>query len=81
MNNQTVITSLALATLAFLGAGCSDNTTGETAATPQTTNLSAYLLKNEPSGAVNVAEARKSAKPGEKIIISGQIGGTVNPFV
>ena len=42
---------------------------------------SEYLLASEPSGAKGVAEARKSAKTNDQVVVVGRIGGDANPWV
>lgn len=47
---------------------------------PQSDLISAIVVDVEPAGAISVAEARKSAEPGQPITVTGQIGGTMEPF-
>lgn len=42
--------------------------------------LESVLLAEAPSGALSVAEARLKAKPGEEIVVTGQIGAAHDPF-
>jgi hypothetical protein len=43
--------------------------------------LEALLLDEPPAGAVPVTAARADAKPGEAVVVSGFVGGRVEPFV
>ncbi len=71
------LTSIALLTLT----GCGDSQSS-TAKPPAATTLPAGLLTmSEPAGAVKVLEARAAAKPGERVVVIGRIGGSRNPFV
>ena len=36
------------------------------------------LLKTKPEGSVSISQARNSAKPGDTIVVSGEIGGRKN---
>jgi hypothetical protein len=40
-----------------------------------------YLLDTEPAGAKGVMEARKAARDGDEIVVTGRIGGSPEPFV
>ncbi|MGF1451643.1 MAG: hypothetical protein ACFB21_06155 [Opitutales bacterium] len=78
-------TTAAVSALAVFLAGCGDNAASKGTASdvsPETSEspVSMYLLESEPEGAVNVEAARASAEPGELIVVSGQIGATMNPF-
>ncbi len=73
--------------------GCKDSTTsaqsgkpaGDAAAateTPASGSIPADLwLAEEPVGAKPVAEVKKSAKPGQEVVLYGRIGGRKDPFV
>jgi len=43
--------------------------------------LTAFVLEAPPADTWSVSQARAQAKPGASIQVSGQIGGTVRPFV
>ena len=83
---RSLVRTLSLAALVaavLLPAGCGDDTAkprnagGATAAT-----LPAGLFAtSEPAGALKVLDARKSAKPGERVTVIGRIGGSRAPFV
>lgn len=63
--------------LTLLLAGCG----GKDAPEENTTSaLSKYLLSNAPAGAISVAEARQTARPGDPVVVAGQIGTVVKPF-
>ncbi|MEE3219268.1 MAG: hypothetical protein VX257_03345, partial [Planctomycetota bacterium] len=40
-----------------------------------------YLLPSEPKGGQDVADAKKTAKDGDDIVIVGRIGGDIDPWV
>jgi hypothetical protein len=40
-----------------------------------------FFVDREPAGAKDVDEIRKSAKPGESVVMRGRIGGGKEPFV
>ncbi|QDU89189.1 hypothetical protein Pla175_25760 [Pirellulimonas nuda] len=42
---------------------------------------SAYLLAEEPDGAMGVIQAREAAHDGDPIVLVGRIGGATNPWV
>lgn len=58
--------------------GCSGGTT--TLSGPSAEGA-AFIVKEEPRGAVGVAEARKSATNEKEIVVVGRIGGSEKPFV
>ena len=39
------------------------------------------VLDSEPAGAKGVVDVRKIAKDGDEIVVAGQVGGAVKPFV
>tara|TARA_R110000850_G_scaffold66959_22_gene148634 strand:+ start:100 stop:651 length:552 start_codon:yes stop_codon:yes gene_type:complete len=42
--------------------------------------IQSVFVDAEPAGSISVTEARKSAKPGDTVTISGKIGGAMDPF-
>lgn len=78
---------LAASVLALLLAGCSQAPTSEPTAEPTTVNVSApssdnaLLLKSEPAKSQTVIAARKEAKDGDPIVVTGRIGGDVDPWI
>lgn len=79
---KSTISLLAL----FLFAGCGGPTPAEpnSDSSPSpgpTIDASQYLLNAEPEGAVSVIAAREGAKDGENIVITGRIGGDVDPWI
>lgn len=50
-------------------------------ATNPTNSDSAYRLTAEPSGAMDVLDAKDQAKDGEPIVVVGRLGGGVNPWI
>ncbi len=68
----------------LLTSGCSDAPKEKKAAAeanPAAATGPQYLSASEPAGALEIAEARKSAKADDKIAIVGRIGGSSEPFV
>ncbi len=67
---------------AFSTLGCSPSQITDSSAGQKTSaGDSAYVLAVEPSGAVPVGDARKSAKTNDDITLVGLIGGSSDPFV
>lgn len=58
--------------------GCSG---GTTASSGPSAEGAAFLVNEEPAGAIGVAEARKSAANDGEIVVVGRIGGSEKPFV
>lgn len=67
----------AILTLSVLAMGCTETSAPPTAATTE----SAYRLDTEPDGALEVREAREAVGDEEPIVVTGRIGGDVNPWV
>jgi hypothetical protein len=69
-------------TLAFGIAGCGKTpVAGKPSAAPVETTAVSYLVKEEPAGALGVADARQSKEAVEEITVVGRIGGSGKPFV
>ncbi|MEM9016140.1 MAG: hypothetical protein AAGC68_03940 [Verrucomicrobiota bacterium] len=63
--------------------GCGGSGEGETPETPEASvspKIDAVLLSTSPADPTSVIEARKTAKPGDEIVVDGKIAGTVKPF-
>jgi hypothetical protein len=71
-----LITALTIVGLASLGCGETDSTSANAAVLP-----AGFILQAEPANVIGVVEAKKNARPGDRIAVRGHIGGTVNPFV
>lgn len=83
---RSLVRTLSLAALlaaTLLPAGCGDNTTkpGNSGASQAATLPAGLFATSEPAGALKVLDARKSAKPGERVTVIGRIGGSRAPFV
>lgn len=53
----------------------------DTASAPETrTEFEIPLLDQRPEKALSVQAARETVKPGENVLVYGQIGGTLEPF-
>lgn len=82
---HTLAITLALALPLALGlAGCSEPKSSFDDApegiTVDAEMLKQYLLDTRPEGAISVAQARQSARPGQTIVVAGQIGAAMEPF-
>ena len=82
--NRQISNSACLLAAAFLVA-CGDSGSGDSVSTEPggatlDPGIEAVLLDAAPEGAVAVSEARKSAKPGDSITVTGKIAGAMNPF-
>lgn len=62
--------------------GCGTGEKPESASNEPATNpvLEAIFVEAEPAGAVAVSDLRKTAKPGDPVVVSGKISGAMNPF-
>lgn len=68
--------------LALLLAACGQQSDQLTSASTENNALDdIQLLETKPSGALPVKEAREQLKPGDDAMVSGQIGGTEEPFL
>lgn len=54
-----------------------DSANAESSVNPK---IQAVLLDSAPEGAIPVSEARKSAKPGDTVTVTGKVAGAMNPF-
>jgi hypothetical protein len=76
--NTTAVAVIALAS-GLAGCGKAPVTVNSTA--PVATTTVAYLVDEEPAGAVGVADARQSKDAATEITVVGRIGGSAKPFV
>ena len=86
MNTQNTtyksLTSLtSLSVLAMLFSACSPADDTSSAPAPTESAITALILNDEPTNTLSVFDAKEQAKPGEAIQVSGQIGGTLKPFI
>jgi hypothetical protein len=68
---------------AALAGGCA-KTAGPTASAPGPAaklNRTAFLLKEEPAGAMTVNTARADCKDGDAVVVVGRIGGDKKPWI
>lgn len=72
-----VAASLFLSSCADSDSGSDDSADAGTDVNPQ---IQAVILDTAPEGAIPVSEARKTAKPGDTVTISGKVAGAMNPF-
>lgn len=68
---------------ALLLAGCNDTKSADpgTGAAPATSVLDAVFVDAAPTGARAIHLARTGAKPGDELVLSGLVMGTIEPFV
>lgn len=80
---QNLVARLAVGlTLAFGIAGCGQTPAADKPdATSVETTAVSYLVKEEPAGALGVADAREGKEGGPEITVVGRIGGSGKPFV
>jgi hypothetical protein len=73
----TVLVAVALAS------GCTGKSgpAGSTPGPAAEANRSAFLLKEEPTGAMTVNAARADCKDGEAVVVVGRIGGDKKPWI
>ena len=77
-------TGLLLSTLLIeiaLG-GCGDSSTppGADASTPTPAAGTSWLLREMPAAAIPVAEAKRTAREGDQVVVRGRIGGRRDPM-
>lgn len=72
---------LALGSILTL-ASCSDEKdTSNPSKSAESTNLSALIITEEPTNAIDIADLRKSAKSGDQVTFSGDILGSEKVFI
>ena len=72
-----------LPVLALLVAACSPNSeSGDAgvAADSAAAATTAFLLKEVPAGATSLNEAMATASPGDAVLVTGRVGGSVEPL-
>jgi len=69
-----------LGVVAMFLAGCGETENNDTAAAVDNTQVSALMAAEKPADAKPLGEVVATAKPGEKVVVSGQIGGHIQPF-
>ncbi len=81
MKNLRNIAATLVLGLALTGCGGKkESGAGKPAPADAEQQIEAVLLKAEPEGAVGVAAARQSAKPGDTIVVTGRVAGADQPF-
>lgn len=76
---KTFTAVLVFASGIFLTA-CGSSENESSSSEPTLESLSSIELKTKPEGAIPLGEAKQSAQSGDKLIVLGQIGGTLKPF-
>ena len=76
MKNQTLFVLFILSI--FISTGCDQKQVTDSPSASMPLIPSGILLKAKPEGSISITLARSSAKPGEKIVVSGEIGGRKN---
>lgn len=69
--------TMAVALTTVLFTGCAEDNSSPVAAY----DGSKFILASEPEGAQNVIAVRESSKDADRIVITGRIGGSLNPWV
>ncbi len=66
-----------------IGCGRKDgqSSSDETAASVSNVDATAFLTKAQPEGAINIIEARNEAQDEADVVVTGRIGGSVDPWV
>lgn len=79
--NTAICTVLTLGFVILMAAACSPaDKASRSVQTPEALT-SPLLLSQAPANTISVWDAREQATPGKPIQVSGQIGGTAQPFV
>lgn len=80
---KKIITLAIALSLSALFQGCGDDgaDTEKTIKPSDATLPATLLLKDKPANAISVIEARKQLKKGESVVIAGDIGARMVPFV
>ncbi len=74
-------TALSLGALSLAITACSPSDQSSADSEADSITAAQFILAEAPTDVLSVFEARQQAKPGEGIQVSGQIGGTLHPFV
>lgn len=77
MKNQILLSVLMIVSMLILAA-CDQKQAAETLPASTSSISSSILLKSKPDGSISITQARTTVKPGEKIVLSGEIGGRKN---
>ncbi len=79
---KTSISLLCLGAMTILFSSCGGEKAEpeETASVDLNPVLEGVFEETEPATSITVVEARKSAKPGEEIIVTGKVAGAMSPF-
>ncbi|MFW5883723.1 MAG: hypothetical protein ACOCVG_05080 [Verrucomicrobiota bacterium] len=75
-----LVLSTILASVFFAGCGEGGNAQSDRAATASPAELEAIFVAEAPEGAQPVKSVIDAPKQGEAVVVSGQIGGMVEPF-
>jgi len=80
--NLKSMTYLTLLSTLILSVGCRNDQSNQPAQhSTESPTGSQYLATTEPPNAVGVGTARKNISDGDRVILTGHIGGSANPFV
>jgi hypothetical protein len=74
---RLAILPVLLLSAGFLGCGAGSQSSSPAAAAPD----ARYLLTEQPAGAKPVIDVRQTAQDGDEVVITGRIGGDVDPWV
>src|SRR5688572_22205164 len=82
VTSYSLVLVLALVLAAGLvGCGTSNPSANQAGSPPATAPDAKYLLTEQPADAKHVIDAKKDAKDGDEIVVTGRIGGDVDPWV
>ena len=73
--------ALALASILSLTACSDEKDTSNATPAKEDSALTALVLKEEPAEAVDIADLRTSAKPGDEVTFAGKVIGSMNVFM
>ena len=79
--NQITHPVIAATMLAVYALGCGNQESPQPPASSTVPLPQSLIAAAAPANAVGVVEARKNVEPGARIVITGYIGGRVDPFV
>jgi hypothetical protein len=82
MRNPAFFLAVPIAIVITLGVwSCSKSDDAKKSAPPAASNLpDSFWLKTAPADAKPVAEVRANAKTGDKVVVTGFVGGSTEPF-
>lgn len=80
VTSNSLVLPLVLAA-GLVGCGTSNPSANQADSRPAAAPDAKYLLTEQPADAKHVIDAKKDAKDGDEVVITGRIGGDVDPWV